>query len=177
MLVLKISPRKIPIIKNSCHIFIQINKHRIYFIKYFKVESKIIKDIVNTNSPTTTSPNNSIMKSTNPQNGQKTGEKGDELAKSGGTNCLSNCPEPVWNTNDYTTNHNKKTHLYNSNLETPYFHLQAESSCSTTPNSQYSKNIIVNTFNTPKYNTPNQILASSYMPIKLDNDIGSASGK
>ena len=66
-------------------------------------------------------------------------------------------------------------------LDTSAYSMQTASSCSTTPNSHFSHNILVNTFNTPKYvqYLNNHTNSSSFMPThstKLDTDIGSACG-
>lgn len=59
-------------------------------------------------------------------------------------------------------------------------------SCATTPNSHhFSRSVVLNTFNTPQYNSNSPVnasslqtpLANSFLPTKLDTDIGSATGK
>lgn len=76
-----------------------------------------------------------------------------------------------------TTTYHQAVSVNGSNIDTSIYSIQTGSSCSTTPNSHYSQN--VHSFNTPQYNIPNHQVASSasYLPMKLDADIGSACGE
>lgn len=172
---------------------IQFNWKNVWDYFYQAVESKIIKDIVNTNSPTSNYNNigshesnsyseNAHQKNVDIQNEQKLKMN---LHKDSEKKVAKFCTEKnqmpssnlSWGYNEDSVNiMNKRSFLYNSEIsdaDMNSFSLQS-GSCSTTPNSYYSQKMIVNTFNTPKYNTPNQALVTSYLPVKLDTDIGSA---
>jgi hypothetical protein len=59
-------------------------------------------------------------------------------------------------------------------------------SCAATPSSHYSHSVVLNTFNTPQYNSslasassqqPATTCGNGFLPSKLDTDIGSVTGK
>ena len=105
-----------------------------------------------------------------------------ECAKHVPSNCASPLVSPTWTNNNEstlplqqtTTTYHQTVSANGSNIDTSIYSIQTGSSCSTTPNSHYSQN--VHSFNTPQYVPTNQIASASYLPMKLDADIGSACG-
>ncbi len=150
---------------------IQFNWKNIWDYFYHTVESKIIKDIVNTNSHCFTTESNCTNSSF----------LSEDLMKPLKSNSLEFVGDSLENEQQIfsqkaAVNVKSKDELANSsnNLNSGIVQSNKENSqlYATTPNSQYLQSMIVNTFNTPKYN-----ITSKYLCTKLDTDIGSASCK
>ncbi len=154
-----------------------------FWLLFLKVESKIIKDIVNTNSHCFAAESNCVsssfvfnneIKRLNSYSSEVTGDSYNEKQATSSDFGDSNSKAPASNVTS-NAKLNSNTSMSDSVvLNTELNSLKKGSqSHSVTPNSHYLQSMIVNTFNTPKYN----VTSTNYLCSKLDTDIGSASCK